>query len=152
MRRTEKEIVDIAAMESIIRQCPVCRVGMCRDNLPYIVPFSFGYKDHTVYVHCAREGMKLDILGVNNCVCVEFETGVNLITTETPCNWGMAYRSVIAFGQAFLVDDIGSKRKALDIIMRHYTDKQHFYSDQALDAIIVIRIEIDRVTGKQSGY
>jgi len=152
MRRRDKEITDIGTMEAVIRQSLVCRVAMCKDNRPYLVPFSFGYDDSTVYVHCAREGTKLDILKANDCVCVEFETGVNLVKAETPCSWGMAYRSVIAFGRAFLVDDIGSKRKACDLIMRHYTDEQHFYSDQALDGIIVIRIEIDRMTGKQSGY
>lgn len=139
-------------MEAIIRHSTVCRVAMCRNNLPYIVPFNFGYHDHTIYLHGAREGTKLDILAVNNCVCVEFETGVNLIKAGVSCNWGMAYRSVIAYGEAFIVDDIGSKRKACDLIMQHYGSESHFYSDQALDGIIVIRIDIDRMTGKQSGY
>ncbi len=152
MRRSDKEIIDRASMESIIQNAEVCHLALCRNNEPYIVPCSFAYEDNTVYVHGAREGTKLDIIGVNNRVCVEFETDVNLIQAEVGCQWSMSYRSVIGFGHAFIMDDIGSKLKACDLIMQHYANRKFEYSNQALDSIIVIRIELDRLTGKKSGY
>ncbi|MCX6345280.1 MAG: pyridoxamine 5'-phosphate oxidase family protein [Armatimonadetes bacterium] len=152
MRRSDKEIIDLASMESIIQRAEVCHLALCKNNEPYIVPCCFGYEDNTVYVHGARDGTKLDMIKANNRVCVEFETDVNLIQAEVGCKWGMSYRSVIGFGHAFIVDDIGSKHKACDLIMRHYADGKYEYSDQALDSIIVIRIELNRITGKKSGF
>lgn len=151
MRRKDREITDLATMESIIHDSIICRVAMCKDNQPYVVPFNFGYEDSTVYVHGAREGQKFEYLEANNCVCVEFEAGVSLLKDEVACKWSMAYRSVIGYGSAYLVDDIGSKRKACDLIMSHYSGQPHQYTDEQLDSIIVIRIELDRMTGKRNG-
>jgi uncharacterized protein len=152
MRRADKQIKDIAEIESVIQRSQVCRLGMCRDGQPYVVPLCFGYEDGVVYAHCATEGMKLDILSANDAVCVEFEADLELVWAEQACDWGMKYRSVIGFGRAFVVTDIESKRVACDIIMRHYSDAHYDYSDAALDRIAVIRIEIDEMTGKESGY
>lgn len=152
MRRSDKAITDIKAIESIIQRSQVCRLGLCRDNEPYVVPVCFGYIDGNVYVHCANEGTKLNILRANNSVCVEFEADLELVQAEEACRWGMRYRSVIAFGHAFIVDDIETKRRACDAIMRQYSSSQYEYSDEQLGQVTIIRIEIDQMTGKQSGY
>lgn len=152
MRRADKEIASIEEIESIIGRSQVCRLGLCMDNEPYVVPLCFGYIDGTVYIHCAREGTKLDIVRANNAVCVEFETDLELVQAKEACGWGMRYCSVIGFGHAFIVDDIELKRKACDAIMQHYSSSQYNYKDEALDQITIIKIEIDRMTGKRSGY
>jgi hypothetical protein len=74
--------------------------------------------------------------------------------SEQPCKWTMKYRSVIGFGKAFLVQDAEEKRKALDIIVGHYSSGpcQYPYPEEMISNIAVIKVEIDSVTGKQSGY
>lgn len=152
MRRKDKEITDRDSIESIIRRSLVCRLAMARDNQPYVVPLCFGYQDGTLYFHCAREGLKLDILRANEAVCFEFDIDQELVMGQESCHCGMKYRSVIGFGRASLVDDIESKREACDAIMRQYSGKSGKYSDEALQKIMVIKVDIDSMTGKQSGY
>ena len=152
MRRRDREITDRAAIESIIRRSLVCRLALSRDNQPYVVPLCFGYEDATLYFHCAQEGMKVDMLRANDAVCVEFDTDQEVSRGKQACQWGMRYRSVIAFGRASFVEETGAKRKAFDLIMRQYSQELHGYTDQALEQVMVVKVDIDSMTGKQSGY
>ncbi len=152
MRRKEKEIVDRAAIEAVILSSRVCRLGMACDNRPYVVPLCFGYENNTLYLHCAREGKKIDILRNNHAVCFEFDSDYQVIEAGEACEWGMKYRSVIGFGKASFIDDPESKRKALDIIMRQYSDRGHEYTERALGNTAVIKIDIEEMTGKESGF
>jgi len=43
MRRSDKEIESIDETAELIRKCQVCRIGMSRNDKPYIVPVSFGF-------------------------------------------------------------------------------------------------------------
>ena len=120
MRRKEKEIVDRAELEAVIADAQVCRMAMCDGDHPYVVPLSFGYAGGTFYFHGAAEGRKLDVLKKNPHVCLELEAGVSLKTGVKACDWGMNFRSVVAFGRAERVDAAEPKRRALDLIMAHY--------------------------------
>ena len=150
MRRKEREITDRVAIEEIIRQSFVCRLAMSEDNIPYIVPLCFGYKDNTLYFHTAREGKKLRILDKNNRVCFEFDILHEVMRPKEPCKWGMRYVSVIGFGKTSLIEDFESKRRALDIIMEHYAGKSFVYKEEAIHNAVIIQVEIELMTGKKS--
>jgi hypothetical protein len=150
MRRTDREIKDRAEMEGVIAKAEVCRVGLCDNGIPYIVPVNFGYRDGRVYFHCARVGSKLDIIARNNNVCVEFDADLEMRVDDVACEWSFKYKSVIGFGKAYIVDDREEKKRALDIIMGQYTGKEFTYRDNRVDGIYIVRIEIERMTGKQS--
>jgi len=152
MRRNEKEIIDNSAIEAIIKKALVCRLGMSEGNVPYIVPLCFGYKDNTLYFHGALEGRKINVLRKNQSVCFEFDVDVEVVKKEKACSWGMKYQSVIGFGRAFLIDDIHEKKDALDIIMDQYANQSYDFDDNFLQAASVIKVEIDKMTGKQSGF
>ena len=152
MRRKEKEITDKTAMESIILRSSVCRLALSEENRPYIVPLCFGYKDDTLYFHSAREGRKLDILRKNNKVCFEFDIDNEIVEADDACAWGMKFQSVIGFGRGSIIDDIESKHKALNIIMQQYSRNSYEYPDKAVKKIVIIKVEIEHMTGKQSGY
>jgi len=150
MRRSEKEITDESAMEAIIHASLVCRLALSDGNQPYIVPLCFGYQDRTLYFHSALEGKKIDILKKNNRICFEFDVNSEIIKAEKACKWGMKYQSVIGFGKAVLVENIAEKKKALNIIMNHYSDRDFQFTDKAIKKIAVIKIEIEGMTGKHS--
>ncbi len=94
----------------------------------------------------------MDILRANNRVCFEVDVDHETMEAEEACQWGMRYRSVIGFGKAFLVDDTEEKRRAYNVIMNHYSSKLSAYSQDALDKTLIIKVVIDEMTGKQSGY
>jgi nitroimidazol reductase NimA-like FMN-containing flavoprotein (pyridoxamine 5'-phosphate oxidase superfamily) len=70
MRRKDKEIKDIAAIKGILSKALVCRLGLCEENRPYVVPLCFGYKNNALSFHCVRQGKKLDIIQKNNNVAL----------------------------------------------------------------------------------
>ena len=152
MRRKDKAIVELAEIEEIVRRSLVCRLGLTEENRPYIVPLSFGFKDSTLYFHSAPEGKKIEILRKNSSVCFEFDLDHEVLVDEKACKWGMKYRSVIGFGKASFVEDLEEKRKGLDVIMQHYSGRSFQYPEPAVENTVVIKVEIESMTGKESGY
>jgi nitroimidazol reductase NimA-like FMN-containing flavoprotein (pyridoxamine 5'-phosphate oxidase superfamily) len=152
MRRSEKEIADAAVVMSVIEQSLVCRLGMSDGYRPYVVPLCFGYQDGCLYFHSAPDGEKIDMIRKNSQVCFEFDINAQTIQNELACNWSMKYQSVIGFGKAVIVEDIAEKSLALEVIMRQYSDKDFSIPKDALEAITVVKVLIDSMTGKQSGY
>ena len=150
MRRKEKEITDKAEIESIISNARVCRLAMVDDGAPYIVPLCFGYRDGILYFHSAKEGKKVEILKRSNSVCFEFDVVTGMSTGKTACDWGMNYGSVIGFGKAVILENAEEKRSALEIITAQYADKAYKLTDGAVKETLVIKVDIERMTGKQS--
>jgi nitroimidazol reductase NimA-like FMN-containing flavoprotein (pyridoxamine 5'-phosphate oxidase superfamily) len=148
----EKEITKRPEVEAVIHKSLVCRLGLSDNDMPYIVPLCFGYRDRTVYLHGSLEGRKMDILRKNRNVCLEFDVDTEIIESENACEWGMKFRSAIGFGKAVFLEDPDDKRKALDIILSHYSDKPFRYPEKAISGTAVIKIEISSITGKRSGF
>jgi nitroimidazol reductase NimA-like FMN-containing flavoprotein (pyridoxamine 5'-phosphate oxidase superfamily) len=152
MRRQEKEIREPEAIESVIAAAQVCRVAMCDGDRPYVVPMCFGYADGMFYLHSAREGRKLEILGRNDRVCLELEDGLSVTPGTSACKWGMAFRSVVAFGRAEEVESPEERRRALDLIMARYAPAGPYdYADAVLARTVVLRVRVEHMTGKRSG-
>lgn len=152
MRRKDKEITDRSALEAIIRQAEICYLGLADGDQPYVVPMNFGYQHGSVYVHGALQGRKMEILQNNPKVCVTFSVHCALVTAEKACDWGERFQSVIAFGNAVVLHDTMEKRRGLDTIMAQYSNQPHTYPETKLAATAVIKITLDTVTGKQSGF
>jgi len=152
MRRKEKEITQRADIEAIIESAAVCRLAMADGERPYVIPLSFGYRDQTLYFHCAPQGRKIDILRKNPRVCFEFDIDMTLVEGATACDWGAHFQSVIGFGTASFVTEPADKKKALDTIMAQYagSDTVFDYPEAKLRMTTVVKVAIDKMTGKRS--
>jgi nitroimidazol reductase NimA-like FMN-containing flavoprotein (pyridoxamine 5'-phosphate oxidase superfamily) len=148
MRRHDRQITDRESIDSIIRRCRVCRLGMCDNGQPYIVPLNFGYDGESLYFHAAREGRKVDILARNKRVCFEFDIPGEVVPADQACGWGMRYESVIGSGEAEIVAGADAKTVGLDCIMRQYSGSDWTYPGQALEDTLVIRVRIREISGK----
>jgi uncharacterized protein len=152
MRKVEREIRDQAEVLAIMSEALVCRLGLSDEGAPYVVPMNFGLGEKCLYLHCAGEGRKLDILRRNDRVCFEMDLLREIKRSPTACGWGACYRSVIGFGRAVLVENPLEKRAALDRIMAHYGGHAPFsYEDPILAKTVVIRVDIESITGKRRG-
>ena len=149
MIRKDREITSRDEIESIINKAFVCRLAMADENGPYIVPLSFGYREGSLYFHCAKEGRKLDILKKNKRVCFEIDTGQEIVESEKACKWGMKYKSVIGFGNALFIEDMESKKTALNIIMRHYSGRSFEFEEKEVKRVVIFKVEIESMTGKE---
>lgn len=149
MRRADREITDLAEIESILNDAVVCRIGLADGGEPYIVPFCFGYMKGTIYLHSGLSGKKIAMLEKNPRCCFEVDQCGTIIRTENPCSWGMGYKSVIGFGRAYFISDNEEKKKGLNCILCHYGCEMHDFSDEDIKNVCVIRIDIDSMTGKK---
>jgi nitroimidazol reductase NimA-like FMN-containing flavoprotein (pyridoxamine 5'-phosphate oxidase superfamily) len=152
MRRKDKEITDQKIIRDILATAEVCRLAMVDNGEPYIVPLNYGYRDNALYIHSAAAGRKIDILKRNNTVCFEIETPSMIVKHPEPCHWGTKSRSLIGYGRVEIITDHQQKKKGLDIIMAHYgkTDR-NVYDETQLDAVVLLKLSIERVTCKQLG-
>jgi len=144
--------LDREEIESIIKKADFCRLGLSDNNNPYIVPLNFGYRDRCLYFHTAKVGKKIDMIKTNNRVCFELDIDHEVVRAENPCDWNMKYRSVIGYGRAFLLEDIDEKRRALDIIVEHYSGRLNEYDEKLVNRLAIIKLQVESMTGKKSGY
>ena len=152
MRRKDKEIRDSQEIAAIIKRAMVCRIGLSDNDVPYIVPMNYGYVNNHLYLHSATQGKKIEIIKQNNRVCFEMDIDHELVKSETPCQWTTKYRSVIGSGQAFFVDDPTEKAMALNSIRQHYSSPPCQFPAVKMKKVTIIRVEIESMTGKKSGY
>ena len=151
MRRKDKKISDESGIKAIIAKANVCRLGMVSRDKPYIVPLCFGYHENVLYFHGTLKGRKIDILKSNPNVCFEFDIASQPIESEKACDWSMKYQSVIGFGKAVFIESLDEKRKALGLIMANYSERKFQFPENMLKVTAVIKVEIEGITGKQSG-
>lgn len=151
MKRKDKEIKNKIEIEKILQKAKICRVGFSNNNEPYIVPLNFGYGANELFFHCAKEGKKIEMLKKNNKVCFEVDINNIIHNMDIPCEWYSTYRSVIGHGKAFIIDDIKEKRKALDVLVKHYSPKTNYhFLEKNVNNTCVFKIQINEMTGKRS--
>jgi nitroimidazol reductase NimA-like FMN-containing flavoprotein (pyridoxamine 5'-phosphate oxidase superfamily) len=151
MRRKDKEITERSSVSEVIKRCTVCRLGLAKNNLPYIVPVSFGYDGDAIYFHTAKQGKKIEYFEANDTVCFEFEYGVQLLRDqEGPCNWTFSFQSVIGYGKLRELTGEEEKIEALKQIVARYSDSQWDIDEGRLKNLRVWKIVIESLTGKRS--
>lgn len=150
MRRKEKAIEDRTEIDAVINRCEVCRLGLCDGDRPYVVPLNFGYDGEAIWFHSALEGRKVDLIRRNNKVCFVFDTDHEMVQHDKACGWSMNYSCVMGTGRAILIEDAEAKREGLDVIMAQHSDKSYSYEDKVLKKTLIIKIEIETLSGKVS--
>ncbi len=156
MRRKEREITDSEMILEIIKNSDVMRIGMCKDNVPYIVPLNFGYEHDngafTFYFHCAALGKKIDFINANNEVCLEFESVKELSPGESAMKCTYKYKSIIAYGKVQFLQSYEEKLNGINQIMHHYTGKKHDFTKEQIDIVTIGKITVDSLSAKQNGF
>ena len=153
LRRKDREVLDINEIFDILIRCDTVRIGIHGGKYPYVVPVSFGAEmaggRPVVWFHCARQGMKLDLLAGDSRVCVE---GDIFIRTE-PTDHGITtrYESVIGFGECRFPDDEEEILRGLKLLTEHYGYADYSLERcRALKYVSVGKIVLDEVTGKRN--
>ncbi|MEZ5335156.1 MAG: pyridoxamine 5'-phosphate oxidase family protein [Methanolobus sp.] len=85
MRRPEKQIMDKDMILTILNESLICRIAMCQDNVPYVVPMNFAYNDNALFLHAAKAGKKLEMMAENPHVCFEMEYRAKVSPAPTSC-------------------------------------------------------------------
>ena len=147
MRRTDRQISESDSFE-ILEKGEYGILSMVDEsNEPYGIPVNYCVVDNALYLHCASEGLKTDILETNPSVsfCVVGFTEV------LPDKFGTVYESCIVKGSA-VETYLEEKQKALEGLILKYSvnfiPEGAMYIEKLTTKTRVFRISIDTITGK----
>lgn len=153
MRRKEREVTDKKEMIDILDECNTMHVAFSGVESPYVVPLSFGYSFDNdmlvLYFHCAKAGMKLDILKTDSKVSFACDTFLGYERTAHGIT--TRYKSVIGFGTCTVLKE----KKEILQGMRFITDHCGF-SDYPVEGcaelahLTVCRINVSSMSGKRN--
>jgi nitroimidazol reductase NimA-like FMN-containing flavoprotein (pyridoxamine 5'-phosphate oxidase superfamily) len=149
MKRSEMERTDPAWIAEVFRDATVCRVAFAGPE-PYLVPLCFGFEENRIYLHSAPGGKKMDRFAKTPGLR-RVRGGGGTGTVGPALLLGVSYRSVIASGTVYIVEDEEEKLRALPLIAGHYGAEGTIAPDSA-GQVAGIRIDLDEISGKTAGY
>ena len=152
MTRRERQVTDINEIIKILDNSKVLHLGLVDGDEPYVVPMNYGYtyenEKLTIWLHCARQGRKLDVIRANNKVFFEMEYGITPFEGEVACKYGITYSSIMGRGTAEIIEDVETKKLALSALMKAQTGKEFTFEDRMAEVVGVIRIDVIEFTAK----
>jgi len=155
MTKRERQITDEARILHILDTAKVLHLGLAVDNEPYVVPMNYGYTmEHgkpVLYLHSARKGKKLDMIRANPHVFFEMDCDLQPFEGKVPCQYGMAYSSVMGRGTARILHDekdLEEKKRAMTLLMKTQAGREFPFEDRLVSIVAVIRIDVEEYTAK----
>ena len=150
MRRTDREVIEPAAITAIMERCKVVRLAINTDGAPYILPLNFGMEPdgETLYIHGAAEGEKYSYLERDPRVGFEMECMLGVDMDEVHRECSTRYESVVGWGIAEEIIEADEKRHALKRMMAQYHREDFSFSEGPLPRTRVFRIRVQQRTGK----
>lgn len=152
MTRRERQVTDINEIIKILDNSKVLHLGLVDGDEPYVVPMNYGYtyenEKLTIWLHCARQGRKLDIMKVNPKVFFEMEYGITPFEGEVACKYGITYSSIMGKGVATIIEDVETKKIALSSLMKTQTGKDFEFEDRMAEVVGVVKIDVLEFTAK----
>ena len=138
--------------KELLEKAPVGRLGTSLGNEPYVIPLNFVYDNGKIYFHSAKVGRKLENLKSNPKVCFEVDQLIGIKQGEIGCDFGCHYKSVIAVGEARIVDSEPQKVRILEKLVLKYALKnvKPAFDGGKLEKIEVVEIQIENMSGKQN--
>ena len=152
MRRRDREITDENAIAEFIAKEQILRIAFYDKGDIYIVPVNYGYsydEQYSFYFHGAKAGRKYELAKKKPTVRFEIDGNYMLIGSEVACGFSATFQSVIGTGTLSLVEDNAEKINGLNAIMKQTTSKAEWnYSDEMLDAVVVFKLVVDKLSCK----
>lgn len=149
MRRVDRALTD-EQTNDLLMTAQVGRVAMAVDNEPYVIPVNYLFQGGKIYFHAALTGRKLTMIQANPRVCFEVDEMIAVKPGERACDYGAYFRSVIAYGNATLLEEGPEKVSVLNALTKRYAPHAHFSLVTEDDAkrVAVIVIDLDEISGK----
>lgn len=156
MRRSDRLVTDRDTIEVFLDEAKVIHLGLEDDGEIYVVPLNYGWewKGETLmlYCHSAREGRKIDLIGKGTKVGFSMESGISYFGDEMACHYGNYYKSIIGSGEASLLKEDEARSHALNQIMAHYSDRDHWhFAPEMLAQVEVIAVCVQDFSCKIHG-
>lgn len=118
-RHPERGAHDRATIHAILDETLVCHVGFVHDGSPVVVPTLHARVEDTLYLHGSPISRMVTTLASGCDVCVTATLVDGLVLARSVFDHSVNYRSVMAFGRAWLVEDPAEKLVALEALTEH---------------------------------
>ncbi len=161
MRRKYREVTAIDEIKQILKDSHVIHSGFRTDDYPDVVPTNFGYEFNddnnlTLYIHGAPVGTKRELIQKDGRMGFEIDDGGQLMVPKDPKQNtpSFAYRSVMGYGDAELVEDPEIKKHALQVILAHETGQKlsdFDVSEKTIEYVGIVKIAVKSYTAKAHG-
>lgn len=152
MSRQDRLVTDKETLIDIIDRCQVLHVGMHDGEDIYVIPMNYGYTwengELTFYLHGALEGKKIRLLRENKRVGFSIDCDHKLVEGKLPCQFAFEFASVAGNGEAELVEDPAEKIRAMEHLMRQYSQREFEFNERLVSIVSVIRIRVSDFTGR----
>ena len=120
-------------------------------GFPYAVPLSYVYESGRLWLHCAKEGHKMDAIRRDPKVsfCVVDRDQV------VPLEYTTYFRSVILFGTARVLEDPAEIRAALEKLALRYAPEdseahREAILEKELPAVVMVEVTVEHLSGKEA--
>ena len=148
MRRKAQAIDESECIEVLNSATSGVLAVLGDEDYPYAVPVSFAYADGSIYIHGAASGHRRDaILRHDKASFCVIDTDDVIPEKRTS-----AYRSVIVFGRAGIVEEPEEKRRALVLLGDKYSSGYEKETDEEialeLNRTCITKLRIEHISGK----
>jgi uncharacterized protein len=155
--RKDRAVYDDGWIEDFLRRAPSGTLSTVSGEQPFASTLLFVYSppERSIYLHTAPRGRVWENLRANPRACFSAAEIGRLLPAATALNFSNEYRSVVAFGQASLVEDPAEAERALQLLLDKYAphlmpgrDYRPITTGE-LQATAVWRITVEEWSGKQ---
>jgi nitroimidazol reductase NimA-like FMN-containing flavoprotein (pyridoxamine 5'-phosphate oxidase superfamily) len=151
-RHPERGSYDEAQVFQILDAGLLAHVAYLVDGVPVVTPTTYWREGRTLYWHGAAASRMLRTVAEGQPTCVAVSLMDGLVLAPSGFAHSVNYRSVVAFGRARMVDDIGVKRAATDaFIERLYPGRAARLrpsTEQELTSVSLVEMPIEEASAK----
>jgi len=152
VREPQRAVYDRDIIYKILDEGFVCHLGFTADEQTYVIPTMYARVGDAIYFHgsAASRTLRGAAAGLNVCVTVTLADG--LVLARSVFNHSMNYRSVVALGNAAIVDAAAEKLEALrafteKILPGRWNDARQ-PNEKELKATSILRLPLNEVAAK----
>ena len=153
LRRKDRSITEEKELFDILERCKYVTLALSKDNTPYAVTLSYGFdrSNKKIYLHCAKEGKKIDYIQSNKKVCGTIISDQGYVQG----NCKQKYESIVFNGVINIITSFEEKTEAIEILINHLENnpdimlKKVMTNKKRIQLLNVLCIEIVDFCGKR---
>ena len=151
LRRKEQALPQ-EECEAILQRGETCVLALAGDDgYPYAVPVNYCYAEGKVYIHCAKEGHKIDAVRRDPKASLTVIDCAKVLPEE----YSTHYQSVIAFGRMRILEEEGEMRRVLSLFAARLAPEESEVSrlreiDRWFSSVNILEFTPEHISGKRS--
>jgi uncharacterized protein len=152
VREPQRAFYDRETIYKILDEGFVCHVGFTAEQQTFVIPTMYARVDDAIYFHGSAASRLLRGVGAGLSVCITVTLADGLVLARSVFNHSMNYRSVVALGNAAIVDEPDEKLSALHaftekILPGRWNDARQ-PNEKELKATSILRLPLTEVSAK----